>query len=245
MSDWNPSPQLVRKSAVVGVRVLVVAAAALLGSGCSSAVDFRDRRIPSAPAEQRRPPTLERLTVAERRDLVAGRLVRQPMVQERAGRRYFGGSAHVLVHESAQQVLAMLADPKVFESVLPRTKRATVLEQGEGFRRVELLQGNSWVEATYTVTLNVAPPTGALASNSVTFALDRERPHDIDDVWGTFRVEPITPSDCVVSLTAFVDLGSSLAGMFEGRIQDLILSTPLGVRRYVQSVRAAAAVSGL
>lgn len=227
------------------LRSLVAAGLALLAGGCAGAVDFRDPGVDAEHATPRQLPTLARLTAAERRDLVEGRLVRQPMVQQGGGRRYFGGTAHLLVHAPAQQVLVMLADPGVFQRVLPRTKRATVLEQGTGFRRVELLQGNRWVEATYTVTLS-SVPTGGEGVNSVTFALDRERPHDIDDVWGTFRVEPITPSDCVVSLTAFVDLGSSLAGLFEGRIQDLILSTPLGVRRYVQSMRGATvAVSGL
>jgi hypothetical protein len=61
----------------------------------------------------------------------------------------------------------------------------------------------------------------------------------VEDLWGSFSLTPVDARRCVVSLVAFVDLGSSPAVLFEGKIQDLILSTPWHVQRYLDQKRLA------
>jgi hypothetical protein len=173
---------------------------------------------------------LRSLSTPQLQALASGDLVAKPMVQELNGRRYSGGVSYLLLHAPADVVMRELNDPRGMERVLPRTKRATLLNASSGVREVELLQGNNWVEATYTVTLKDQLELGA-REQRVTFALDQSRPHDIDDLWGYFSVEPLYPNVCVVAMAAFVDLGSSLATLFERHIQDLILSTPLNLQR--------------
>jgi hypothetical protein len=173
---------------------------------------------------------LHSLTTPQLQALVAGDLVAQPMVQQLHGRRYSGGVSHLLVHASADVVMRELNDPQGMQQVLPRTQRATLINARAGVREVELLQGNDWVQATYTVTLK-DQPRGDSQEQRVTFALDHRKPHDINDLWGYFSVQPLYPNVCVVTMAAFVDLGSSLATLFERHIQDLILSTPLNLQR--------------
>jgi hypothetical protein len=215
-------------------------AVAGLAMACSSAVDQR-----GAVAAQLRSTTdlshqtdLTALTAVQQRAVLAGQAVMVPMVQEDEEHRYTGGVSHLLVNAPADTLFATLSQPDVLQRVLPRTKSATLLSGGAQSRTVELVQGNSFVETTYTVTLERRPASSD-GSYRVDFRLDRTRPHDVEDLWGSFSLTPVDARRCVVSLAAFVDLGSSLAVLFEGKIQDLILSTPWHVQRYVDETRLA------
>jgi hypothetical protein len=181
---------------------------------------------------------LTALTPAQHRAVLAGQMVMVPMVQRDGERRYTGGVSHLLVNAPADVLFATLSQPDVLQRVLPRTKRATLLSDSQRSRTVELVQGNSWVEATYTVTLEQRPVSKD-GTYRVDFKLDRTRPHDVEDLWGSFSLAPVDERKCVVSTAAFVDLGSSLAVLFEGKIQDLILSTPWHVKRYADEARLA------
>ena len=202
------------------------------GLSCAGATDSRDfTNRARTPRTLGQALSVSSLSSTQLQALEAGELVTVPMVEERAGRRYTGGAAHLLVEAPASSVFDALTDVAVIERVLPKTKRATLLSTRDRQWQVELLQGNRFIEATYTVKLHQAH-LGNTQSHRIEFALDRSSPHDIDDLWGFFAVKPLGPNRCVVSVAAFVDLGDSLAVLFERRIQDLILTTPLQVRDY-------------
>lgn len=214
---------------------LAACAVAGLAMACGGAIDQRSVVAPGSLAASS---ALTALTPAQHRAVLSGQLVTVPMVQDDGKHRYTGGVSHLLVNAGADTLFATLSRPEVLQRVLPRTKRATLVKGSERSRTVELVQGNKWVEATYTVTLEKRPVSGD-GSYRVDFKLDRTRPHDVDDLWGSFSLTPVDDQRCVVSAAAFVDLGSSLAVLFEGKIQDLILSTPWHVQRYVDETRLA------
>jgi hypothetical protein len=167
-------------------------------------------------------------TAPDQRKLAAGGVVTRPLDFERNNQRYVGGVSRGLVPASPEKVLAAVLDADSLRAMLPRTKRVSRVDgQGES-QRIELLQGNRWVSATYTVELSRTQKPG-----EVRFRLDRSRHHDIDDVYGYFKVERFDDHRSLVTVAAAVDIGSGLTTMLFGKkVQDIILSTPNAMRAY-------------
>jgi carbon monoxide dehydrogenase subunit G len=164
----------------------------------------------------------------ERALLASGQVITKPMQFERGSSKYVGGLASGLVPATPDRVLQAIQDPDALLAMLPRTKRVTLVDAAAGSRRLELLQGNSFVDATYTVKLVPSDKPG-----EVTFHLDPSRHHDIDDVYGYFKVERFDDKRSLVTVAAAVDVGSDFTTLLFGkRVQEVILSTPYAMRDY-------------
>jgi hypothetical protein len=113
--------------------------------------------------------------------------------------------------------------------MLPRTKRATLVDVQGSVARVELVQGNAVVESAYTVHLARTAP------GEVRFRLDPSRPHGIKDVWGYFRARPFGKNKTLVTVAVALDVGPGLVRLlFEDKIQRLALETPRHIRDYIE-----------
>lgn len=178
----------------------------------------------------RRRAVIDGLTHAERRALLMGDTVARPLVFERHAARYVGGVSYQLVRASPRAVLSALSDVKELPFMLPHTQAARELGRSGRKARIELRQGNGLVSATYTIRACVRWERG-----EIRFWLDPSRPHDIDDVWGYFRVQPFDAARSLVTVAVALDLGPGLARLlFEGRIQDAILATPGRIRDFIE-----------
>jgi len=206
-------------------RLLILTAfLGLAGSGCAGAAGAGHSLSAKAPV-------VAAATAPEREALGRGEVVTRPLEFERGEEQYVGGIAMGLVPAQPEDVLGALEDAGSLAALLPRTKRVTLVELGPDARRVELVQGNSLVEATYTVRIVPEGRPGRLA-----FRLDRSRPHDIDDVYGYFQVERFDDHRSLVTVAAAVDVGSGLTHLlFARKVQDVILSTPYVMRDYFAS----------
>ncbi len=155
--------------------------------------------------------------------------------------RFVGGVTYTVVDAAPAEIGAMFDDVDAYRRVLPRTKRARFVGvEANGDRLVELVQGTSLVEATYT--LRVRQDSRAGARREVRFWLEPNRPHEIDDAWGFFRMDPFTgPSgeqQVLLTYAILVDIGQGLVReLFEERVRAALLSVPQLVRRYVAEGR--------
>src|SRR5262245_31705296 len=122
----------------------------------------------------------------ERAQLDAGETVTRPMVFEKNGGRYIGGVAYQMVRATPEEVLRALSTPAELPRLLPRTKSAKLVGANHESARVELVQGTSVVEATYTVHMK------RVGTDEIRFWLDDSRPHGIDDVWGYVRAHEVS-----------------------------------------------------
>lgn len=178
------------------------------------------------------PPRAEASFTAQERDvLLSGGLVSRPVRFSRGVEGFYvGGVSYQIVHASPAEVMAALVDVDGLPNVLPRTKRASLVP-GTGTRaRVDLVQGGGMFEAKYTVHIEQSPERDELR-----FWLDPSRPHDVKDVWGFFRVRPFGSEHSLVTVAAVLDLGPGIVrALFEDRIQDIILSSPATIKRYVE-----------
>jgi hypothetical protein len=192
----------------------------LVASACAAAI-----ALAATAASSAAPP----LAGSEKSALIAGHTVSRPLAFERRGGHYVGGVSYQVVRAVPEEVLAAVTNVQALPEILPRTKRATLIDVKDGRARVELVQGNALAEATYTVLLERSGP------GEVRFWLDRSRPHGIDDVWGYFRARPFAPGKTLVTVGVAVDVGPGLVRMlFEERIQRLALETPRHIREWVE-----------
>jgi hypothetical protein len=165
----------------------------------------------------------------ERAALISGDVVSRPLVFESAGGRYVGGVSYQVMRAVPDEVLSAVLDVAALPELLPRTKRASLIDRSAAGTRIELVQGNSVAEATYTVLLARSAP------GEVRFWLDPTRPHEIRDVWGYFRARPFGEGKTLVTVAVALDVGPGLVRMlFEDRIQRLVLQTPRHIRDYIE-----------
>ena len=173
-------------------------------------------------------PVRQSLTAGERDALHAGRMVSRPLSFEQSGGHYVGGVSYQVVDAQPELVLAALSDVTNWPEALPRTKSARLVDSVNGLSRVELVQGGTFLDARYTVVLE------RVDAETIRFWLDPSKPHDIRDVWGFFRIKPMSGGRSLITVGAALDLGDGLPRLFEDRIAGMMLRAPLKIRDFVQ-----------
>lgn len=148
---------------------------------------------------------------------------------ERGDRRYVGGVTYTLLDAPATEVAALIDNPESLRRVLPRTKTARIVGRDQGDALIELVQGTSMMEATYTIRMR-------RSAGESRFWLEPSHPHGIDDAWGFFRYQPfVTPAGeerVLLTYGVLVDVGPGVVReLFEERLRSALLSVPQLVRR--------------
>src|SRR5450432_3765747 len=166
----------------------------------------------------------------EREALLGGDVVSRPMYFDTDAGSYVGGISYSIVHAPAATVLVALSSVEALPQALPRTKSARLIDVRGAEARVELVQGRGALEASHTMRIERVPGRSELR-----FWLDPTRPHDIEDVFGFFRVEPFGEGQSLVTVAAALNLGSGVASLFfSDEIERTVLSAPRQIRDYVE-----------
>jgi hypothetical protein len=186
----------------------------------------------------------DRLTSTESEQLGRGEtVIREHTWEPGYSARYIGGVTYTIVNATPSETAGLLEDVASFKRVLPRTRSVKLVSiEPNGDRLVELTSGTSLMEADYTLRVRYYP-----ARREVRFWLETSRPHEIDDAFGYFRVEPLTGpagqgdgdgSRALLTYAILVDIGPGIVrDLFEERVRAALLSVPQLVRRYVAEVR--------
>ena len=165
-------------------------------------------------------------TRAEREALLAGDVISRPLHFDTEQGSYRGGLSYSLVHAPAAAVMAALSNVETLPQALPHTKSARLVSVRGGLARVELDHGGT----CYTVSIERSTTRSELH-----FWLDPSRPHDIQDVFGFFRVEPFGDNNSLVTVAAALDLGPGLTSwFFSDAVESAVLSTPGRIRTFVE-----------
>lgn len=176
----------------------------------------------------------ESLSPEELSVLSGGGIVRRNSAFEYNDGRYVGGVAYVVIRAPMKDVMEALTDVGAYTKILPMTAEATVVGRKGDDKLVALKHWTRFAKAGYTVRLRRESP------GLVRFWMDASFPHDLEDCWGYFRVQPLTKTTSLFTYGAALNLGFGFARMFfEGKIQGYAMQTPELVRRYVEE-RAAA-----
>jgi hypothetical protein len=128
----------------------------------------------------------ESLTSAEIRCLEQGGELRVPLDLDLPQGRYFGGTVYKrLFYCSVDDVMAVAANPGTYTSILSTTQEARVISRSGRDVQVYLRHGAGLIRVSYVVRVRRE------SSNLLRFWLDPSEPHDLDDGWGSLRVEPL------------------------------------------------------
>lgn len=185
----------------------------------------------SAPGTAR----ADALTSDEATQLERGDTVVRSQSLTRGDHSYVGGVTYTVLDATPEELDAIIDDVGAWQRVLPRTKSAVKVGERGGDALVELRQGSSVFETSYTIRVHKDP-----ATRTVRFWMDPTRPHGIDDAWGFFRVTPLAESGRVLfTFAVLLDMGDGLGrALFEERIQAATLALPQRVRGYLATWRA-------
>lgn len=173
----------------------------------------------------------ESLSPSESARLARGETVIREQTFERGDRHYVGGVTYTVLDATAAELSSVLEDVAAYRHVLPRTKRARHVGTDHGDTLVELVQGNALYEATYTIRVR-------RGRREMRFWLEPTLPHEIDDAWGFFRMQPFVSATgeerVLLTYAVLVDVGPGIVReLFEERVRAAMLSVPQLVRRYV------------
>lgn len=171
------------------------------------------------------------LTPAESAELARGETVVREATVEQGDRHYVGGVTYTVLDATPGELSALFDDVTAYRHVLPRTKRVRRVGTDHGDTLVELVQGTALYEATYTIRVR-------RSAREMRFWLEPTMPHEIDDAWGFFRMEPFFgpagEQRVLVTYGVLVDVGPGIVReLFEERVRAAMLSVPQLVRRYV------------
>lgn len=171
------------------------------------------------------------LAPSEQARLERGETVIRSQTIERGDQHYVGGVTYTVLDVTAAEISGLLDDVSAYRHVLPKTKTARKIGVDRGDTLVELVQGNALYEATYTIRVR-------RSARELRFWLEPTRPHEIDDAWGFFRVEPFTTSNgeerVLLTYGVLVDVGPGIVReLFEERVRAAMLSVPQLVQRHL------------
>jgi hypothetical protein len=156
---------------------------------------------------------------------------------ENRGHRYVGGVTYTLIDARLPELLTLFEDVQAYGQVLPRTKQARLIGMNDGDLFVELRQGTSMLETSYTIRVHREPDAEGQGT-VFRFWLDRSKPHGIEDAWGYFRLEPVADGPAgsprvLLTYGILVDIGPGLVrDLFEESLRQLALTVPQRVRQY-------------
>jgi len=172
------------------------------------------------------------LSADERARLARGEVVKREVTLDLDHGHYVGGVSYAIIQAAPESVIAALGDVAAYRSILPLTLEARQVDRRGAETWIALRHGGKLGSAAYTMRVRKESRT------LIRFWLDPQRPHDVDDAWGYFRVQPFGDGATLLTYGAVVNLGFGITRLlFETRVRDLALNTPALVRRYVEDRR--------
>jgi hypothetical protein len=167
------------------------------------------------------------LSLAETEHLLRGDTVARAQQMQRAEHRFVGGVTYTILDARIDDLASLLDDVRSWRRFLPKTRDANRVGTAGSDALVELTHGSALVRVAYTLRVH-------REGNVVRFWMDRSHSHDIEDVWGFFRAEPMPDGRTLMTYGILIDMGGGLLrDMFEGRVQELALEVPDRVRDVV------------
>lgn len=170
-----------------------------------------------------------RLTSSEHARLMQGEVVSRPLDLDLPQGEYVGGIAYAIIQASPSTVMAVLGDVSAYKDILPLARDAREVGKRGHDSLIAIRHASKIGDVAYT--LRVRRESAKL----VRFWVDKDRPHDLDDAWGYFRVEPTGDGATLLTYAAVMDIGSGITQMlFAEKVRKLAMGTPALVRQYVQ-----------
>lgn len=164
------------------------------------------------------------LSAPEIETLFRGQTVARKQTLERGGRHYVGGVTYALLDANADDVARLFDSADAWRRVLPETRSTRPVGTVDDDSLIEVTHGNAILQVTYTMRVHREP-------RSAHFRLEPRRRHDIEDVWGFLRAEPLADGRTILTYGVLIDMGPGLLrDLFEDRMRETALTVPERMR---------------
>lgn len=165
----------------------------------------------------------------ERARLGRGEIIRRPIDVDLAEGPYFGGVAYGVLDVLPAEVMRALLDTSAYRAIFPLTMEAREVGRKGDNRLIFFRHGGRLGSASYTAMVRRQSPS------VIRFWLDPDSPHEVEDCWGYFRIEPFAEGKALVTYAALLRLEMGVIRMlFSEKIRSFALNTPLLLRRYFE-----------
>lgn len=169
----------------------------------------------------------EGLTPDERSRLASGDVIRRRVDFETSDGPFFGGIAYGVIDASPAEVIRALLDVSAYRALFPVTLEAKEVGHKGDNRLVFFRHGGRLGSASYTALVRRESPS------VIRFWLDPDSPHEVEDCWGYFRVQPFAENRTLLTYAAALRLEFGVIRLlFSEKIRSFALDTPLRVQRY-------------
>jgi hypothetical protein len=138
------------------------------------------------------------LSDAERAALEAGRTVKKPLPSS-GQNGFFGGSGYALIDAPADEVWTAIEDWGSYKKMFPKTVDVHEVARRGDTSLVYMEQGHQLLSVAYHVEVLRDP-----AKRMISFSLVTDRPHDIDDTRGYWRLFPQADGKTLVAYVVAV-----------------------------------------
>jgi len=170
------------------------------------------------------PARADGLSIPETERLLGGQTIVRTQTLERGGHRYVGGVTYALLDADADDVAQIFDSVEAWKRVLPETRSTRAVGTAGDDPLIEVTHGNAIVQAAYTMRVH-------RETRSARFRLEPRRRHDIEDVWGFLRAEPLADGRTILTYGVLIDMGPGLLrDLFEERVRETALTVPERIR---------------
>ncbi len=168
-------------------------------------------------------------TATERAALDRGELVRRPHVSN-TREPWVGGTSFQVVDRPVAEVWRALNDLPAYRHMLPGTALTRDDGLDRGARILYIEQSQMGVMAAYSLRLR-----HDASARRVTFELDRDRPHDVEDARGFLEIRSYQRTRTVLTwaLRAVLGMGA-MESMVVGLIDPWLLRVPETTKQYLE-----------
>jgi hypothetical protein len=164
------------------------------------------------------------LSTPEIERLFRGQTVARTQTLDRGGRHYVGGVTYTLVDADADDVASLFDSVDAWRRVLPEARSTRAVGSVGDDSLIEVTHGNVFLQVTYTMRVHREP-------RSARFRMEPRRRHDIEDVWGFLRAEPLADGRTILTYAVLVDMGPGLLrDLFEDRLRQTAFTVPERMR---------------
>jgi carbon monoxide dehydrogenase subunit G len=172
------------------------------------------------------------LTDGERSALTSGRTVKKPLPDSGQG-GFFGGSGFALVDAPPEQVWAAIEDWGSYTRMFPKTVEVREVARKGDTSLIYLEQGHQLLSIGYHVEVDRDQ-----AKRMISFSLVTNKPHDIDDTRGYWRLFPQADGKTLVAYVVAVRVPMGVVNLLGEsmckRFASALLDVPGSLKRWLE-----------
>lgn len=167
----------------------------------------------------------------EKARLLAGKLVKRAVTEERTGLQLIGGASWQLIKAPPDVVFRALLDTKNYSHSLPTVSRATLVSEQASIRRVKLEHKKGPLGISYRLALTIDKQR-----RDINFKLNDRLDSGMRAAWGFMSVQAYGPAQTLLSYGVMADPGDGLiVGLVRSVIHEWLLKVPAQVKKHVES----------